>query len=601
MMVVLTALARRVGWLYALVLCGLFVRYLWDNALLVPGIEHWWLEYPLVIGAIDGTLDWTALLAPYAQHRLLVPHTLSVVGALLTDWDIRFEVGINVVLIAVCVVAVIGLYRRSRLPALYGFAGVLLIGLLLSPVQFFNFVLGFQKCIWLIMAPLYVCAYSVARWGPTRLAWGIGALGSLIAAWSFVAGNLLWVLTPVALWLAGERRWRRFALWFVLAGLSTILYLWGNSVGAGGNTLATSPPPVLLVLTFLGGIASSHLDPLQTLVAQNTDQAQIIGIIGVILMVLTLAIGFAARSLTLKRVAPWLMLIGFAIGSGVMLYLGRRNTLENVISSRYVTLAIPFWIGLFGLIVTVASATEAQARLRNLTIRLGVLAAPLLIGLSVHTAYRFYFFDMQRDLSSQCLLLPDVLPDCTSLLVRAPRTGDAQQDQVLAVIDGLRQRRLSLYATRYLPDLRAVPLVNALPPGGASWQVQRIDETIYPVLFMRAPVQVEQRVYVPDTFERVQLDTAIYMPPADTIPETGDPALADGAGFAIWITDEGGIETLGYAGIYVPGSDNAPIPVTIDLTPYRGQRVTIRYGTEPRAHPDFDWSMWVEPRLSGDG
>lgn len=598
MMAVLTALARRVGWLYALVLVGLFLRYLWHNALLVPSLDQWSSTYQIVVAAYDGQIDWQRIFAPHIGHRIVIPHLIALLGASLTRWDVRFDLVVNTILIAGSVLLVLALFHHSRLLKLAGFVAALIVALLTTPVQFFNQAYGFQLCISLMMISLYAFAYALSRRGPALSTWAIGAVAAPVAGWSFMAGNLLWPLVPAGMWLSGERRWRIYALWLLWAAANAAVYLWGYQLSAAPSGQFIRPALPAFLLSYLGGIFSSHLDPLQTLALQNPDQAQILGAIGLALLALTLTIGFASRGLSLKRAAPWLVLIGCAVGTGFMLYLGRSLTLTTVISSRYTTLSLPFWIGLLGLLMTVVTSTTISQRWRLLALRAGLLAAPLLLFLFVFTAYRFTFFDLERNVSSNCLLTPDAAPDCPDRILRLPRVTDDDRAALIAQIDGLRQRRLSLYGARYLPDLRAVPLANALPVGGVSWQVQRIGDPIYPVLFMRAPAQVEQRVYVPDTFERVVLHTAIYVPPSNTIPETGDPALADGAGFAIWIIDEAGAETLGYAGIYVPDTDAAPIPVTIDLTPYRGQRVTIRYGTEPRAHPDYDWAMWIEPRLS---
>jgi len=599
MMAALTALTRRVGWLYALVLCGLWLRYLWHNAFLVPTQDEWGMTHPLVIAAFDGRLNWQDVFAPYNGHRIVIPRIITLLGAVLTRWDVRFGLVINTLLIAGCILLVLATFHRSRLLERKGFTAALLIALLITPIQFINQVYGFQICIMLMMLSLYAFAWALVGRAPSRRIWVIGAVAAFTASWSFLAGNLLWALVPIGMWLAGERHRRAYALWLLWAAVNLVVhFLWGYQIPAEISEPFVRPALPAFLLSYLGGIFSSHLDPLQALVLQNPDQAQIVGAIGMALLALTL--GLASRGLSLKQAAPWLMLIGFALGAGGLLYLGRPLSLYLVMSSRYTTLAVPFWIGLLGLWMTVVGAPAVREKWRLIVLNAGLLAAPLLLALFALTAYRFYAYDLERDTSNVCLLVPDSAPNCPDRLLRIPRGAEDDRTEVIARIEALRQRRLSLYGARYLPDLRDVPLRQPTAVGDASWQVQRIDDVIYPVLFMRPPTQVEQRVYVPDTFERVSLQTAVYVPPPETIPENGDRAQADGAGFAIWIIAEDGVETLGSAGIYVPGADDAPIPVTIDLTPYRGQRVTIRYGTEPRAHPDYDWAMWVEPRLVGE-
>ncbi|MCS7070760.1 MAG: hypothetical protein NZM00_04590, partial [Anaerolinea sp.] len=285
MRTVLTGLAQRIGWLYALALIALFVRYIWHNALLAPSLDQWLATYPLVVAAFDGQIDLADVVQTYMGHRHTIPNLISLLGASLTRWDVRFDLFVNILLIVGCVVLVLALFHRSRLPALLGFTAVAVIAILTTPVQFFNQVFGFQICIMLMMLALYGCAYALAQRGPARSTWLVASAATLVATWSFVAGNLLWVLVPIGMWLAGERRWGRFALWAGFAALNVGLFLWGYPPLAAMQSIDfTRPPLSAFLLTFLGGIFSSDLNPLQTLALQNPDQAQIAGLIGLALL-----------------------------------------------------------------------------------------------------------------------------------------------------------------------------------------------------------------------------------------------------------------------------------------------------------------------------
>jgi uncharacterized protein (DUF2147 family) len=74
----------------------------------------------------------------------------------------------------------------------------------------------------------------------------------------------------------------------------------------------------------------------------------------------------------------------------------------------------------------------------------------------------------------------------------------------------------------------------------------------------------------------------------------------NGVRFAVLIKPEGAADFVQVAqAVFNPVAPNqAPImPIRVDLEPYRGQEITLRYLTDPRNDKTYDWSVWVDPRV----
>lgn len=604
------SIIRRAAWVYAALPVVFIALFIWHNALITPAYDEWGVVLPSVVNAFEGRFSLETISRAYNGHRLLIPNLISTGLALLTRWDVRAEVAFSFVLALVCCGCVLAIYRRSGLSRLLGIAWIALMALFFTPVQYINFVFGFQKCIWLIMTALYASAALGQHWGPRPRTWIAAALLTMMAAWSFLSGHLLWIVIPIGLYLLGERKWRRFAAWGAFAVLNIGIYLIGYTTRDGGL-----PPPdrspfdgggiVIYPLTFLGGPFSASPSPFVPVEAQNTTLALVVGIFGIVLLLAALIVGWQSRradgerALDMKTAAPFLMLILFSLGSGALVALGRAVEPANAITSRYITLAIPFWIGLFGLIVHVASRAPSFDPRRGTLVFVCALLTPVLVVLFALTAYKFAFTSLPRDEMAQCMLTFDD-PACSGVLMGIAAVNEDRETRIHERLASIRTLNLSLFAQPYLTDLRTPTLMNMTPGGSVTHEVFEIDGIVQPVLFMRPPVRVEQRIYVPTALATVRLETAIYVPPPQFIPQAGDPANIDGAGFALWIIDESGAETLATAAVYDPLTTTDPLPVTVDLTPYRGQIITLRYGTEGRDNADFDWAMWVAPTLRGN-
>lgn len=587
--------------LYAAVPILLTLVLIWNQGLLTPAYDELYIVQPIIVQARAGDLPVSAIVQAYNGQRIPIPLLITTAFALVTGWDVRADLVFNVILIgSICALA-IATWRQQRLPIYGGAMWVLLLSLLLTPVQFINFTFGFQKCIWLMMLGVYGSAYAAARWPGRSVAWVIGALSAFVATWSFLSGHVLWIVIPVGLWLSGERRWRPFALWLAFAAANIVLYLIGYTVS--DTPVETAPSLLaqgrLLVfpLTFLGGPFSGDISPLVSIGAQDTTQSALIGLLGVVGLLLALGGGLVNKTLNLRRAAPWLMLILFSLGCAAMIVLGRALEPKDTITSRYATLALPFWIGLAGLLLQTVSGLTALARWRSGVIVLGALTLPVLLGTFALTFHNFAAIDTERDRMLQCLLTLDG-PDCAAALIGEDAAVELGDDLVIERVRELRSLGLSAFGQPALVDLQSAAIqADADGGSGMTWEVYRIGTTITPVLLMYPPAQADIRIYVPDALAAPMLSSAITMPHPQLIPGDGNRLLADGADFSLTVIDEAGQMQTVFTGGIDPTEEADPIPFSVDLTEYRGQIITLRFATDARSTADYDWALWVDPRV----
>ncbi|MCS7072312.1 MAG: DUF2079 domain-containing protein, partial [Anaerolinea sp.] len=407
-----------------------------QKAIIVPAYEDLYVVQPIIMQALAGDLPLQAIVQSYNGQRHAIPILITTLFALVSGWDVRVDLVFNGILIAIISALVIATWRAQHLPTYHGAVIAFLLFLLLTPVQFINLAFDFQKCIWLMMLGVYGSAFAAARWPRRALAWVIGALCAFMATWSFLAGNLLWIVIPVGLWLAGERRWGRFALWAGLAVLNISLYLINYTLS---DTPVEIAPPLLahgrlivFPLMFLGGPFSGHLNLLLPVEAQDVTQSALIGLLGMTLLVIALFSGLKGKTFNRQRTAPWFILILFSFGCAAMITFGRALDPKDTITSRYTTLALPFWIGLAGLAAQMLLPLFARPRWRRGMIALAALTLPVLVGTFALTFHKFTAIDTQRDRALQCALtLTQDGPDCAALLIGADAVIDLGADLVI--------------------------------------------------------------------------------------------------------------------------------------------------------------------------
>jgi hypothetical protein len=326
----------------------------WDEWALVPHLEK----------AATGVMPWADLWRVHNEHRLFVPQVLLVLLALISDWNLRAELWLNLAaaLAAWFVLARILTKRLAEVDKTTAFLSQLVLALLIfSPSQHENWSWGWQIAIFLNVSmvawALALLSRSSLGSGTTALAAGAG----MVATFSFGNGLLIW---PIGLLLLIIRKARAAAiLWLVAATLTCGIFFYDYA-----------PRP-------LGTIAGSPLERAKLLVeyvtiylAQPLLGFEMLTLLyaGFVLLIIcgTAAVVVTWRQRMVDRAGlstAWAFM-AFAGLSALQTGIGRLEFgAFQAASSRYVTIANFFWIGLL-LLVFSAFAKERRRLIRAILV-----------------------------------------------------------------------------------------------------------------------------------------------------------------------------------------------------------------------------------------
>lgn len=434
---------RRLAWGVIGLIISLMGAFVVTHGYTTPRYDEWWVLHPLVIAAVDGQYPTLEMLArSVSGHRHVIPNLVGLWAALATNYTSPLLLVISnfVVLIAAFVLVVLT-YRQTGLPDGRGWVYVLFALLLFAPVQAFNLLFGFQRCIWYMMLAGYLAMYAVARWGTKWQAWLIGLAAALLASWSFFGGNALWLIVPIGMAFKGERRWRAYGLW----GLALIMHL---LLFLNGYELVQPEPQQNTLLHILVWNPLAALGGLFVNVPLTYDfgpigyLAAVAGAIGVGLLIVALINAARLPGFQWSRLAPYFMGILFTAALVAQVTLGRNSIAFHSLVSRFTTFVVPFWIGLIAILV----AVRGQMRGRRAIYRMTLLSMTALMLLAVaYVLVSWRYLDVQADPveAERCFLAMES-NECL-IMIYGTDTYITVAD-MSRLIDELRTRRLSLFS-----------------------------------------------------------------------------------------------------------------------------------------------------------
>ena len=281
------------------------------------------------------------------ESRLLFPNLIFLALSLPTGtWSVLREMYFNVALVAAVSAVLFQLLRRTGFSLLVQ-AGLLFAinWLLFSVTQEENWFFGIQICYYLI--PACLCA---ALWGNVSrhsLGWKtvVSLLLSFVAAYSFSGGVVICALAfpgfLPANWSAagGWRPSRRELAWHAayVAGAAIMLtaYFWGYTEPAGAGSLTNVFAHPLVSSSYFFAWLGSPLIP-----RGPVSHSIVAGLWCFLLLGGLLALSW--RSLLNRdeqvRLYPWVILAGYAVGTGLTTVIGRSGFgTRQALSSRYIT------------------------------------------------------------------------------------------------------------------------------------------------------------------------------------------------------------------------------------------------------------------------
>ncbi len=335
---------------------ALVVRYVVD----VPVQDEWSLVEDLG-KASAGEWGLQDLVRSHNGHRWAIVRLILVGLALASDWRADLPAYLGIVFAA----GILGLAWLA-LPRVTDFVATLaaaafLGGLVASPNQWENWLWGVQMHVFLVVL-LAMTSLRFLAVGPieTKRVAGAAAL-ALAACLTQGAGLVLWPVGALALATRGVLRRERKGLIFagawaatgVLVVVAYLAHLPGDA-GAGEPSAWVFRHPVA-ALQFVGALLG------HSLVAWNgaaypPHDGGLAAVIALLAFVGGVPLAYRAlRGAEPDAVMFPLGLIVFSVGVSAQIALGRASWgVAGALASRYVTLMLPFWIGLSLLVLSYA-------------------------------------------------------------------------------------------------------------------------------------------------------------------------------------------------------------------------------------------------------
>jgi hypothetical protein len=171
--------------------------------------------------------------APHDEHRLLIPRIVIIASMFAFKGDYRMPCCISFLVVEIISLCFLWLLirlngERFAVWITWLFANIALF----SPIQFQNWLWPMQFAYFLPYTCLALCTCALYFRIGAGWKFGLAAVCALAGNYSFVQGNLIWVVTlPVILFAPGilkEGTRRKFAVsWFALGLLAAGLYFHG--------------------------------------------------------------------------------------------------------------------------------------------------------------------------------------------------------------------------------------------------------------------------------------------------------------------------------------------------------------------------------------
>lgn len=323
------------------------------------------------------------------EHRMVFPRIIMLGLANLTRWNIRAELLVNFVLASAMFVLLVFLVRKTLQPSLKGLVGVIAIPLsifLFSPVQWDNWLLGFQISWFLALLMALIAAVALAVWPADQPAWQpvtIAAAAAVVSQYSLASGVLVWIVCLPT--FIARAHLRRLVLPWVLAGsASTALFFWHWQAQGGhsfvANLLDHPKNVALFVLYYLGRpVLYAHVT--------TGPPSYFAGTAFLVVFIASVGYLLLFRRDRIEPALGWLSIGGFGLMSAVITAVGRSARGPQAAEpSRYTTVSILFVVATLAL-ATLALAPQEPLE-KGVSWRLGLALGGWLL---VAGAFLFHF------------------------------------------------------------------------------------------------------------------------------------------------------------------------------------------------------------------
>lgn len=346
-------------------------------------IRDEWNMLPLYQKVDNHSLHFSDLWALHNDHRILFPNTVMLIAAYTTHWNVKAELYISFVFSAITALMLyLLILYKIRKRSLAILASVLIAGWLYSPIQYQNWLLGWQLEWFMCITGVVLSIFFLDRLRDLKkqkLYFCLAIASAVLASYSLGDGILIWPIGLLML-IFNKQTKKVLSVWLLTAILATTAYYYNfqQPYGIPHIDILSISPLNLLKYTF-GYIGATAFG--------QTNKAILIGGVLLAILIPVLVVVWRNRD-EMHKFAPWLSLVLLGLSSGIITGIARISYgVNGGTISRYTTFSLLYLVGLVGLICAIIGVLNKERLLcRTLIAMLVGVMIPLLI-----TSYVFGF------------------------------------------------------------------------------------------------------------------------------------------------------------------------------------------------------------------
>jgi hypothetical protein len=305
-----------------------------------------WDFIQLLEKSYQGKVSISDLTIQHNEHRFLFPRMIWLFLAHITDWNIGYELVINV-LLAILIFITLSFQIKSTMKSINSsilkWTIPILSLIIFSLNQWENWLWGWQISLFLsafsVILGIIILSGSIFRWSRFILAIFLGT----IAVYSFANGVVYWIIGIGILFLIDSFKDKKqkvlsIIIWGSYATLVMFSYLYNyHTPEHHPSIFLFLSQPVKLIKYFLTALGSSLIE---------SRESFIVGFLGMILFIF-LTFSLLKSKIKLNIILPYISIALYAITSALLLGIGRFSFgYLQALSPRYTTFSNFFWIAI---------------------------------------------------------------------------------------------------------------------------------------------------------------------------------------------------------------------------------------------------------------
>ena len=359
----------------------------------IPFWDEWFVP-TLFDHYYSGTLTLKYLVFVHGDHVLAFPQIIILLMGILTQWDVRIELFINlalglyIYLLYRFVVLKMSNNTKNQNILLLPIVGIFVF----SFVQWHNWTWGWQMQIFISIATSLTTLFILTFKNINIKNLLIAIFFSLLSSFSFASGISLWIIGILLIAIRANKP-ILYLLWAIPSAACFYIYylLRPKQLSLENISLIDS---IEYIIIYIGNPVSPWRE----------DIVFFIGLAGVFLLFICL---FLNRDLDDYSLF-FLSIIIFVIMTAILTSIGRSHHLDSPTVSRYSSFSIHYWIAIICLIFKPGKSRNFLVKnLRHISI----LVIPILSIIISYASIDSFYVKKERTLIINYLLDPSSVPE----------------------------------------------------------------------------------------------------------------------------------------------------------------------------------------------